>query len=99
MTKDLTKAHQELSKKDNLILLLQRDLDSRSDHDLDGEDQHSRLQELETDIAHKGAVIKNLEEKLRETQDKFDLLYADNEKMKQKYLTAKRDLQRRRSRK
>ena len=98
-THDLSKAHNELSKKDSLISLLQRDIESRSDHDLMAEDQHTRIQDLETDLAQKGAIIKDLEEKLRETQDRFDLLYADNEKMKQKYLTAKRDIQRRRTRK
>ncbi len=55
------------------------------------------MYEMENELTDKGTLINELQEKLREIQDRFDLLTADNEKMKQKYLSAKRDLQRKRS--
>lgn len=94
--KQLGKAHSDLSKKENMISMLQRDLESRSDYDLiDDGHQHS---EMENELTDKGTLINELQENLREMQDRFDLLTADNEKMKQKYLSAKRDNQRKRSR-
>ena len=98
MTNELSKAHSELNEKQGLITALQRDLESRSELDfVDDEHQLSHLHELENEISDKGAFITELQEKLRETQDRFDLLTADNEKLKQKYLSAKRDFQRRKS--
>ncbi len=96
--RELDNAHKELSKKESIISMLTRDLESRSDYDLtDDEHQHSRMSELENELTMRVTLTNELQEKLREVQDRFDLITADNEKMKQKYLTAKRDLQRRRN--
>lgn len=96
--KELSSAHKEISKRDRMISMLQRDLESRSDYDLTDDGLHnSRIQELQGEVSDKGAYIQDLQEKLQDIKDKYDLLIADNEKMKQKYLTAKRDLQRRRN--
>lgn len=98
MTSQLSKAYSELNEKQGQIVALQRDLESRSELDfVDDEHQISRLHELENEITDKGSFISELQEKLRETQDRFDLLTADNEKLKQKYLSAKREFQRRKS--
>ncbi len=96
--RELNNAHKELSKKESTISMLTRDLESRSDYDLtDDGYQHSRMSELENELTSRITLTNELQDKLREVQDRFDLLTADNEKMKQKYLTAKRDLQRRRN--
>ncbi len=96
---ELGKAHNDLNKKERIISTLQRDLESRSDYDLiDDGHHHSRLHDMENELTEKGTLINELQEKLREVQDRFDLLTADNEKMKQKYLSAKRDIQRKRNR-
>ena len=97
-TDKLSNAHADLRKKESTIALLQRGLGSRSELDLlDGESQLTYLKELKQELTEKGAIVNDLREKLRETQDKYDLLVSDNEKTKQKYLAHKRMMQRRKS--
>lgn len=95
ITNALNKVYNELNGKNIIIAALQRDLDSRSDFNLEGEEhQMSHMNELENAITGKDSFISELQEKIRESKDQFDLLTADNEKLKQKYLTSRREFQR-----
>ena len=57
----------------------------------------SRLRELENEVVVRTELVANLREGMTEMQDKYDLLVAENEKLKQKYLSQKRSLLRRSS--
>lgn len=96
VTNELQKANQALDQKDRAIQMLQRDLGYRSELDI-GEDetQLSRLRELENEVVERTEMEANLREGMTEMQDKYDLLVAENEKLKQKYLSQKRSLLRR----
>lgn len=98
VTNELQKANQALDQKDRTIQMLQRDLGFRSELDI-GEDetQLSRLRELENAVVERTELAANLREEMTEMQDKYDLLVAENEKLKQKYLSQKRSLLRRSS--
>lgn len=66
------------------------------DQDVD-ETHYSRLRELEDEVAERTELVADLREGMREMQDKYDLLIADHEKLKQKYLSQKRSMLRRSS--
>ena len=96
----LEKANRALDQKDRTIHLLQRDLGYRSDMDIDMDGTHlSRLRELEDEVAERTELVNSQRERMTEMQDKYDLLVAENEKMKQKYLSQKRSMLRRSSQK
>lgn len=57
----------------------------------------SHLRELENEVVEKNELVADLREGMTEMQDKYDLLVAENEKLKQKYLSQKRSLLRRSS--
>lgn len=98
ITEQLNLARKELIKKDKTIASLKKDLGSRSDHDmLDDGSQVSRIGELEIELSEKNELITELQEKLREIQDSCDELKAENEKMKQKYVSQKRSMQKSKS--
>ena len=98
ITNELQKANRSLDQKDRTIQMLQRDLGYRSELDLGVDETHlSRLRELEDDVTEKTELVANLREGMTEMQDKYDLLVAENEKLKQKYFSQKRSLLRRNS--
>lgn len=79
--------------------MLQRDLGIRSELAFsdDIESQLSRISELENEVSERTTQNQELLESTRELQDRIDLLLADNEQLKQKYMSQKRQMQRRRS--
>ena len=78
--------------------MLQRDLGYRSELTIDEDGTHSsHLRELEDEVAEKTELVNNLREVITEMQDKHDLLVAENEKLKQKYLSQKRSILRKSS--
>ena len=94
VTQQLTMARKEIVKKDRTIAMLQRDLGSRSEHDIIDDETHGhRVNELETEVTEKIALISELQDKLREMQDMCDELKATNERMKHKNLAQKRSMQ------
>lgn len=98
VTNELQKANQALDQKDRTIQMLQRDLGFRSELDIGEDETHlSRLRELENAVVERTELAANLREEMTEMQDKYDLLVAENEKLKQKYLSQKRSLLRRSS--
>ena len=98
MTSELQKANRALDQKDRTIQMLQRDLGYRSELDVAEDGTHSsRVRELEDEVAERTELVNNLREVMTEMQDKYDLLVAENEKLKQKYLSQKRSMLRRSS--
>ena len=98
VTNELQKANQALDQKDRTIQMLQRDLGFRSELDIGEDETHlSRLRELENAVVERTELAANLREEMTEMQDKYDLLVAENEKLKQKCLSQKRSLLRRSS--
>lgn len=94
MTHHLSLARKEVGKKDRTIAMLQSNLGSRSEHDIvDDESYMHRVNELENEVSEKIALISELQDKLRETQDTCDELKAENERMKQKNMAQKRSMQ------
>ena len=78
--------------------MLQRDLGYRSELDIGVDETHlSRLRELENEVVERNELVADLREGMTDMQDKYDLLVAENEKLKQKYLSQKRSLLRRSS--
>ena len=71
--------------------MLQKDLANLSGHDLIVDE--SQMTELEIQLTDKNSMINELQDKLREVQDTCDELKAENEKMKQKYISKKRVMQ------
>lgn len=98
VTNKLQKANRALDQKDRTIQMLQRDLGYRSELDIGVDETNlSRLRELENEVVERTELVANLREGMTEMQDKYDLLVAENEKLKQKYLSQKRSLLRRSS--
>lgn len=98
LSRQLSSAGRELTKRDKTIEMLQRDLGSRSEHDfIVDESQMSQMTELESRLTEKNVLISQLQDKLREIQDNCDELKADNEKMKQKHIAIKRTMQKSKS--
>ncbi len=99
MTNRLSQAHKEISQKERKISLLQRDLSVRSDlgysDDIDG--HLSRISELEEEVSERTTQNAELIDRTRGLQDRVDLLTAENEEWRQKYMSQKRRMQRRRS--
>lgn len=94
MTQQLTTARKEIGVKDRTIAMLQKDLGSRSEHDIFDDESHTqRVNELETALAEKVALVSELQDKLREVQDDCDELKAENERMKQKNIAQKKSMQ------
>lgn len=94
VTQQLAAARKEMGKKDRTIAMLQKDLGSRSEHDIIDDESHMhRMNELENEVSDKIALISELQDKLRETQDKCDELKAENERMRQKNIAQKRSMQ------
>lgn len=76
--------------------MLQRDLECCSELGINVDGTHlSRLRELEDQMAEDTELITDLREEMTEMQDKYDLMVAENEKLKQKYLSQKRAMFRR----
>ena len=93
---ELEKANRALDQKERTIQMLQRDLGYRSEMDIHVDGTHlSCLRELKDEVAEKTEVVNNLREGMTEMQDKYDLLVAENEKLKQKYISQKRSMLRR----
>ena len=87
-----------LDLKEKTIQMLQRDLGYHSELNTSVDGTHAtHLRELEERIAESSELINNLREGVTEMQDKYDLLVAENEKLKQKYLSQKRSMLRRSS--
>lgn len=99
VTKRLTQAHKELTQKEKTIEMLQRDLSVRSElgYGDDVEMQLSRISELENEISERTAHNQELTLQTQELHDRIDLLTSENEQWKQKYMSQKRKLQRRRN--
>lgn len=98
ITNELQKANNALDEKDRTIQSLQRDLGYRFELDIGVDETHlSRLRELESEVVERAELVANLREGITEMQDKYDLLVAENEKLKQKYLSQKRLNMRKRS--
>ena len=99
ITERLSLAHQKLKKKEQTIQMLKRDLGIRSELAFsdDIESQLSRISELENEVSERTTQNQELLESTRELQDRIDLLLAENEQLKQKYMSQKRQMQRRRS--
>lgn len=94
VTQQLIVARKEIGKKDRTIAALQRDLGSRSEHDIIDDESHMyRVGELENVLTEKNACINELQDKLRAIQDTCDELKAENERMKQKNTAQRRSLQ------
>jgi peptidoglycan hydrolase CwlO-like protein len=94
VTQQLSSLRKEMGKKDRTIAMLQKDLGSRSDHDIIDDVSHvHRVNELENSVSEKTAVISDLQDKLREAHDKCDELKAENERMRQKNIAQKRSMQ------
>ena len=92
----LEKANRALDQKDKTIQMLQRNLGYHSEMDVHMDGTHlSCLRELEDEVAEKIELVNNLTEGITEMQDKYDLLVAENEKLKQKYISQKRSMLRR----
>lgn len=68
--------------------MFQKDFEGLSEHDLI--ERESQMTELEFQLMDKNALIIELQDELRDTQDICDELKADNEKMKR---TKKRAMQ------
>lgn len=93
VTQQLSQARKELNKKDRMITMLQKDLGSRSEHDIiDDESQMKLLVDLENELSEKKVCIDELQDKMREVQDKCDELKAENERIRQKNMAQKRSL-------
>ena len=77
--------------------MLQRNLGVHSELALsdDIENQLSRVSELENEVSERNAQNQELLESTRLLQDRVDLLMAENEELKQKYMSQKRRQQRR----
>ena len=99
MTERLSLANQNLKKKERTIEMLQRDLGIRSELAFsdDIESQLSRISELENEVSERATQNQELLESTRELKDRIDLLLAENEQWKQKYISQRRHSQRRRS--
>lgn len=96
--KELDLARKEISIRDRTIATLQKDLGSRSEHDLSEDECYlNRVHELENDASEKAAVINELQEQLRAFQDNCDELKAENERLNQKNVAQKRALQKSKS--
>lgn len=94
MTRQLSAARKEIGKKERTIAMLQKDLGSRSEHDIIDDESHvHRVNELEDEVSTKDALISELQVKLRETLDNCDELKAENERMRQKNIAQKRSMQ------
>ena len=95
----LTQAHRELAKKDRTIDSLQRDLSIHSEFGYGGDInmQLSRISELENELSERASQNQELLERTRELSDRVDVLSAENEDWRQKYISQKRRMQRRRS--
>ena len=77
--------------------MLQRNLGVHSELAFsdDIENQLSRVSELENEVSERTAQNQELLESTRLLQDRVDLLMAENEELRQKYMSQKRRLQRR----
>lgn len=77
--------------------MLQRNLGVHSELALsdDIENQLSRVSELENEVSERTAQNQELLESTRLLQDRVDLLMAESEELRQKYMSQKRRLQRR----
>lgn len=77
--------------------MLQRNLGEHSELAFsdDIENQLSRVAELENEVSERTAQNQELLESTRLLQDRVDLLMAENEELRQKYMSQKRRLQRR----
>lgn len=94
MTQQLASARKEIGKKERTIAILQKDLGSRSEHDIIDDESHMlRVNELENEVSEKIALISELQEKLREIRDNCDELKAENERMRHKNIAHKRSMQ------
>ena len=94
MTQQLSTARKEIGKKERTIAMLQKDLGSRSDHDIIDDESHvHRVNELENEVSEKDVLISELQDKLRETLDNCDELKAENERMRHKNIAQKRSMQ------
>lgn len=94
MTQQLTSARKEIGTKDRTIAMLQKDLGSRSEHDIFDDESHmQRVNELEAEVTEKVALVSELQDKLREIQDDCDELKAENERVRQKNIAQKRSMQ------
>lgn len=94
MTQQLASARKDIATKNRTIAMLQKDLGSRSEHDIFDDESHMhRVNELETEVSEKIALVSELQDKLREIQDDCDELKAGNERMRQKNIAQKRSMQ------